>query len=145
MRHVAAPRSLGGLVEWSDASPALVGGRCTACGTHAFPVPTACARCGAATVEPVTLPAKGTVWTWTVQRLPPKPPFRAPEPFEPFAIGYVDLGPVLVEARLDGKAPDAWRIGDPVELAVAPLPGEDADDGDARWSFTFRPPSGATT
>ena len=144
MGDVLAMPSLGGLVEWTDGRPALVGGRCTSCGTHAFPAPSACARCGGGAVEPVALPSSGTVWTWTVQRLPPKPPFRGPDPFEPFAVGYVDLGPVKVEARLDGKAPDAWTIGDRVELAVGPLPGEDADDADARWTFAFRPHAGAT-
>jgi len=85
------------------------------------------------------LPARGTVWTWTAQRFPVKPPFRAPEPFEPFALGYVDLGVVRVEARLVGRAVDGWSIGDEVELGVELLPGEDPDDPTARWSFVFRP------
>jgi uncharacterized OB-fold protein len=78
------------------------------------------------------------VWTWTVQRFPVKAPFRAPEPFEPFALGYVDLGPVRVEARLGGRPVDGWAIGDEVELAVEPLPGESRDAADARWSFVFK-------
>jgi uncharacterized OB-fold protein len=87
----------------------------------------------------VELPSTGTVWTWTVQRMPPKPPYRGPTPFEPFAVGYVDLGPVLVESRLAGRDVDGWSIGDRVELAFELLPGEDPDDPEARSSFVFRP------
>ena len=122
-----------GLVAFVDGEARLVGVRCTVCATHAFPPQTACPRCGA-TTEPVTLPASGEVWTWTIQHIQPKSPYRGPEPFEPFALGYVDLGVVRVEARLAGRAPDAWRIGDAVRLVAGP-----ADDDGAVWSFEFVP------
>jgi uncharacterized OB-fold protein len=107
--------------------------RCTICATHAFPPQAACPRCGAET-EPVTLPSRGEVWSWTIQHIQPKPPYRGPEPFQPFAVGYVDLGPVRVETRLAGRAPDEWRIGDAVGLVAGPAD----DDGDV-WSFEFEP------
>ena len=66
----------------------------------------------------VALPPSGTVWSWTVQRIRPKPPYRGPEEFEPFAVAYVDVGPVLVESRLAGRPVDDWRIGEPVDLVV---------------------------
>ena len=47
---------------------------------------------------------EGTVWTWTVQRFPPKsPPYEPPpEGFSPFAVGYVELaGGERIEAVLD--------------------------------------------
>jgi uncharacterized OB-fold protein len=78
------------------------------------------------------------VWTCTVQRHAPKPPYRAPATFTPFALGYVDLGPVKVESRLEGKACDAWRIGDEVELEVGPVPGGDGD----HLTFWFVPRGG---
>ena len=52
------------------------------------------------------------MWTWTVQRFPPKAPYLAPSPYEPFALAYVDLGPVKVEGRLRGKPIDGWKIGE---------------------------------
>jgi len=71
----------------------------------------------------VTLPDRGVVWTWTVQRMAPKPPYRAPTAgFTPFAVGYVDLGDVLVESRLL-VAEDRLRIGLPVRLVSAPPDG----------------------
>ena len=122
-----------GLVAFVDGEARLAGMRCMACATHAFPSQAACPRCGAAT-GPVTLPARGEVWSWTIQHMQPKPPYRGPEPFEPFALGYVDLGLVRVESRLAGRAPDAWRIGDAVRLVAGP-----ADGDGAIWSFEFVP------
>ena len=122
-----------GLVASTGGGSGLVGVRCTVCATHAFPPQAACPRCGAAT-ESITLPARGEVWSWTIQHIQPKPPYRGPEPFEPFAVGYVDLGPVRVETRLAGRAPDAWRIGDAVQLVAG---ASDADG--AVWSFEFAP------
>ena len=55
------------------------------------------------------------VWTWTTQAYAPKPPFEEPPSgFEPFVVGYVDLGGVLVESRIIG----AVAIGDQVELRL---------------------------
>jgi uncharacterized OB-fold protein len=52
----------------------------------------------------VTLPAEGTLWTWTVQRFAPKsPPYVPPaDGFRPFVLGYVELdGGPRVAAVLD--------------------------------------------
>lgn len=114
-----------GLTIEADGRHRLAGVRCTACGTFGFPAQLACARCGSAT-EVVALPDDGTVWSCTVQRLAPKAPFVSEGEYEPFAVAYVDLGPVKVEARLAGRPADSWQIGDPVHLvvgdAVGPLP-----------------------
>lgn len=119
------------LITTVDGIDHLAGSVCTACGNHAFPVSSACSRCGQAAMEPVALPRRGRVWTWTVQRHQPKLPYRTEGSYEPFALGYVDLGPLKVESPLGGKPCDAWRIGDEVELSVA----EDA----GLTRFTFRP------
>jgi uncharacterized OB-fold protein len=120
-----------GLTVEVDGRQRLLGARCTVCGTHVFPVQQACARCGSST-EPAALPAEGTLWSWTVQRLAPKPPFVAAGEFEPFAVGYVDLGALKIETRLAGRAADAWRIGDAVRLTCG-----EPDDHGAVWSFWF--------
>ncbi len=106
------------LLTLVDGAPRLIGARCPSCAKHVFPAQAACARCGA-TTESAVLPAEGTVWSWTVQRLAPKPPFTVDGEFEPFAVAYVDLGLLKVESRLAGRAPAEWRIGDRVRLAVA--------------------------
>jgi uncharacterized OB-fold protein len=69
-------------------------------------------------MAPHALPDSGTVWTWTVQGFAPKPPYVPPaDGFQPFPVGYVDLGDVLVEAHLQGDAA-TLRIGQPVRLVL---------------------------
>jgi uncharacterized OB-fold protein len=88
----------------------LAGSTCTLCGTTAFPVQTDCPRCARRTMEDTELPATGSLWTWTIQAFEPKPPYVASvDGFVPFPVGYVDLGPVIVEARL---------AADPADLVV---------------------------
>jgi uncharacterized OB-fold protein len=137
MSAPAGSSRLDGLLTEVDGQPHLAGSHCETCGTDTFPVQASCPRCGSEAVGPVTLPTTGTVWTWTVQRFAPKPPFQAPKVFEPFAVAYVDLGTVRVEGRLDGKAADAWKIGDAVRLVVGPLDASDPA-GEAYW---FEPTS----
>ena len=100
-----------------DGRPHLVGAACGGCGTHTFPAQASCPRCGADTTTTV-LPTEGTVWSWTVQRIAVKAPYAGPQPFEPFALGYVDLGHVKVETPLFGHPVDGWKIGETVTLVA---------------------------
>ncbi len=120
-----------------DGEARLLGAKC-ACGTHTFPVQLRCPRCGNE-MTPTPLPARGVLWTWTVQRIAPKPPYRGPVPFEPFAVGYVDLGVVKVESTLRGRPADRWSIGEPVRLVVG-----NADETGAIRSFSFEPAEAAS-
>jgi uncharacterized OB-fold protein len=79
----------------------------------------------------VELPTHGTVWSWTVQRIAVKPPYTGPQPFEPFAVGYVDLGSLKVESPLFGHDLAAWTIGEPVQLCTGP--------GHSHLQFWFQP------
>lgn len=94
----------------------LRGSSCASCGAHVFPAMTSCPMCTGIDVAEVALPAEGRVWSWTTQHFEPKPPFRT-DSFTPFSIGYVDLGPVIVEGWLVGRT--EWSIGDPVRLVLA--------------------------
>lgn len=119
--------------------PRLAGSRCPECGTTVFPRRPGCPRCGGGTGD-VTLPDHGTVWTWTIQCFPPKPPYRAPATgFAPYAVGYVDLGAVLVESRL-AVPHERLRIGLPVRLALVPA-WQDEDDAETlTYAFTEAAP-----
>ncbi|MFI7504913.1 Zn-ribbon domain-containing OB-fold protein [Streptomyces sp. NPDC049687] len=124
------------LFEGAD-PPRLVGARCTGCGTVVFPRQEACPRCSDGTMATHPLPVSGRVWSWTVQAFPPKPPYRPPAGgHQPYLVGYVDLGEVLVEARLTASRPDI-RIGLPVRLAT--VPAFQDEDGTEVLTFAFGP------
>ena len=116
--------------------PTLAGARCTACGTVVFPAQDGCPRCSHRPLEPHRLAATGVVWTWTRQQFPPKPPFRCDGgAWSPLAIGYVDLGDVLVESWLL-PADRPWAIGDPVRLTTVPAWSDELGDV---HTFAFEP------
>jgi uncharacterized OB-fold protein len=120
--------------------PRLVGSRCTACGEVAFPRQPSCPSCAGADTEEILLGARGTLWTWTIQRFPPPtPPYAcARDAFQPFGVGYVELPEgVRVEARLTENDPAKLRIGMPMELVLETV--ADDDEGREVVSFAFRP------
>ncbi|QMW21931.1 Zn-ribbon domain-containing OB-fold protein [Sandaracinobacteroides saxicola] len=106
----------------------LIGGRNRESGRIVFPCPADSER-----YEAVTLPSRGTIWSWTVQRFPPKsPPYAADVPFAPFALAYVELpGAVIVETRLEGFAFDELKVGLPCAFRTVDFGG--------RTAFAFGP------
>ena len=117
---------------------ALVGARNTRTGQIFFPLPLNPAD----HIEPIALASRGTVWTYTVQRFPPKTPYAGPadpENFQPYVVAYVDLpGHAMVEARLTGVEPEDVEIGMEVELTAIPLdPRAPADE--QRLIHAFQP------
>jgi uncharacterized OB-fold protein len=129
------------LFDWPATNPALKASRCRECGEHAFPAMSSCRHCGGTEVEPVLLPHRGTLWTWTVQRFLPKAPYRSSQTeatFEPFALGYVELpGTLRIETRLLENDPRKLTIGAPVELEFYTQFVE--PDGTEVVSYAFRP------
>jgi len=118
-----------------DAPLHLMGGRHRQTGRVTFPYP---GDGPGAEFDPVALPTRGTVWSYTIQRFRPKtPPYAWPEAFEPWALAYVELpGAVIVEARLVGVDLDAIRIGMAVELTRVAL---DPAAQDPFWLPAFCP------
>lgn len=110
----------------------LAGSRCAACTTVQFPPARQCAHCAGEELAVIELPRAGRIWTWTVQRFAPKAPYVPPlTGFVPYAVGYVDLGEVLVETLL---VVNDWEpsIGDEVHLVRSPAP-------DDRFTYAFAP------
>ncbi|MEZ5136297.1 MAG: zinc ribbon domain-containing protein [Acidimicrobiales bacterium] len=74
--------------------PALLGTRCTGCGTYAFPRASAfCANpaCPSTTFDEVELSRTGTVWSFTNSCYEPPPPYISPTgEFEPYTLAAVE-------------------------------------------------------
>jgi uncharacterized OB-fold protein len=129
-----------GLFAERGDGPRLIGSRCRDCGVVAFPAQTSCARCTSTDVEQHLLRRRGELWTWTVQRFRPKPPYTGPEEFDPYGVGYVELaGECRIEAILTESDPEALRIGMEMELTLIPVRGP---DGDEVKTFAFAPAGG---
>jgi uncharacterized OB-fold protein len=131
-----------GLFTWPAAEPQLIGSRCDDCGARTFPAQPYCPRCASTSMSEVLLPRTGTLWTWTIQGFRPKsPPYKGADTadtFEPFGVGYVDLGgELLVEARLTENESERLDIGAELELVLIPLYRD--DDGTEVLTFAFRP------
>ncbi|QSE85910.1 Zn-ribbon domain-containing OB-fold protein [Rhodococcus koreensis] len=122
-----------------DRGVVLLGGRCGDCGTVTFPLQDTCPRCSASSMVSVELPSAGTLWSYTVQSFRPKRPFLGPDDFVPFGVGYIDLGPVIVETRLTINDPDQLEIGDPMTLTTM-VNHRDAD-GSEVLTYAFGPSS----
>ena len=119
-----------------ETAPALrlSGGRERSGGRVVFPAPADHDR-----FEQIELPDHGTLWSYTVQRFAPKsPPYDGPEPFAPFAVGYVELpGACIVESRLKCGSFDELRLGMPMQLTTDCLRTD--PDGTQVLIYAFRP------
>jgi uncharacterized protein len=74
--------------------PHLIGAQCTGCATYIFPPPASnCPNpdCSVDELVQVPLSRRGRVWSYTENRYAPPPPFKAPEPYEPYALAAVEL------------------------------------------------------
>jgi uncharacterized OB-fold protein len=111
-----------------EAGAALLGSRCTACGTVSFPKAAfACPnpRCASTDLEEHRLAPTGTVWSYTDLRYQPPAPFVATtDPYEPYVLAAVELdadGIVVLGQMVAGTALTDLHVGARVELVIDTL------------------------
>jgi uncharacterized OB-fold protein len=115
----------------------LIGSKCTSCGTYYFPQSPSCSNpdCDEKKVEPAFLSPKGKLYSYTIQYYTPPPPFKFEEPFEPYAIGLVELPEkIRVLGILAEKDFEKLKVGMDLELEFAKLYEEDGVDH-ITWNF----------
>ena len=115
--------------------PALIGNRCTTCGTVFFPKASNYCRnpdCDSDSFEDAELSRFGTVWSYTdAQYQPPSPYIPRTDPYVPFAIAAVELQAeqmVILGQIADGYGIADLDVGMKVELVVEPLYSDDERD-----------------
>ncbi|TAJ74364.1 MAG: OB-fold domain-containing protein [Phenylobacterium sp.] len=127
-----------GLVSGLGDDARLLGGRRRADGKVVFPLPLGA---GAEAYDAIELPREGTLWSYTVQRFRPKPPYAGPgddRSFTPYAVGYVALpDAIIVETRIETDAIDRLRIGMPMTFTLQTF-RTDADGAEV-LTYAFRP------
>jgi uncharacterized OB-fold protein len=112
----------------SDPEPALLGTRCTECGTVFFPRAEGFCRnpaCRGRELVETRLSRFGTVWSYTDARYQPPPPYIATtDPYEPFTLAAVELRDealVVMGQLAEGYGIDDVEVGTTVELVIEPL------------------------
>jgi uncharacterized OB-fold protein len=114
--------------------PALLGTRCTTCGTVFFPRAEGFCRnpaCAGEEFEELPLSRRGRVWSYTdAQYQPPAPYLPATDPYRPFAIAAVELpeGLVVLGQVADGYGVSDLSVGAEVELVVETLYTDDSGE-----------------
>jgi|ERR1700733_1180571 len=131
-----------------ERTPALLGSRCSACGTIAFPKESFFCRnphCQSHDFEEVELSRTGRIWSYTDARYqPPAPYVTTNDPYEPFALVAVELARekmVVMGQVVPGISVDDLRIGTDVEVVLDTL-YEDDEHEYIVWKW--RPVSAAT-
>lgn len=126
--------------------PALIGSRCGACGTYAFPGEAIYCRnpaCDSTAFEEVELSRSGRIWSYTNACYQPPAPYVAAEPFVPFCIAAIELAKeqmVVMGQMAGGVKVEDLAVGDEVELVLDVL-YEDSDNEYLVWKW--RPTAGS--
>ena len=128
-------------------APALLGTRCTECGSTFFP-PMDQSGAGARCRNPVCqgqelstveLSRRGRVWSYTDARYqPPAPYIPQTDPYQPFALAAVELpeGIVVLGQVADGYGTADLTVGSAVEMVVETLY---VDEQGERTIWRWRP------
>jgi len=106
------------LTNHEETEGILLGVRCRDCGTYAFGPATFCQACTSANLEPAELGKQGTLYSYTVVRVPPQ---GWPGPV-PYILGQVELpeGPHVLAEVIECPETEL-KIGMGVELALRPV------------------------
>lgn len=112
--------------------PALLGNRCTSCGTYFFPKAGLFCRnpaCAGTEFDDVELSRRGRIWSYTDACYQPPAPYIVPgAEHEPFAIAAVELsaeGLVVLGQVVPGVGVGDIKVGDEVELVTDTLYSDD--------------------
>jgi uncharacterized OB-fold protein len=123
-----------------ERAPRLLGSRCKACDTYAFPKETYFCRnprCASSELEEVPLSSQGRLWSFTNNCYAPPPPYVAADPFVPYAIAAVELERehmVVLGQVESGTDVAQLEVGMPMELCVGKL-YEDAEHEFVTWKW----------
>ncbi|MFT4517856.1 MAG: putative OB-fold protein [Halioglobus sp.] len=116
-----------------DDKPHLIGTQCAGCGTYFFPKQNHFCKnpaCESTDFNEVELSRTGRVWSYTNACYKPPEPFKAKEPFEPYAIAAVELDEekmVILGQVIEGVSVEDLKVGMVMELVLEPLHETDED------------------
>ncbi len=128
-----------GLFAETANGPRLLGSTCASCDTPYFPKAAIChnPNCTDSKLQDAEFGPHGKLWSFTVQVYPPPPPAKYDEPFEPYALGLVDMTEGLrVLAKVSTDDLTSVKVGADVELVIEKLYTN--PEGNEVTTFKFR-------
>ena len=138
--HKKTVASIEGWFTMDEASPRLLGTRCTKCGTYFFPREQTFCRnpgCTSTEFEEVTLSDRGKLWSFTNNCYQPPAPYVSPDPFEPYSVAAVELANekmVVLGQVAKGFGVADLKAGIEMKLVLETL-YEDADNRYVVWKW----------
>ena len=116
----------------------LMGTRCRDCGEVLLGEAIACQLCQSQNVESISLSRTGKLYSYTINWNRPPGDYKGPEPFQPFAVGLVELpeGIRIVSVLTDCDF-DKLKVGMNLELSVEELYKD--EEGNTVVTYKFRP------
>lgn len=116
----------------------LMGSSCLSCGEVYFGKAVACQQCQAEDMDDITLSRQGTLYSYTIARNKPPGDYKGPEPFEPFAIGLVELPEgIRILAPLKEVNFNEIKIGMELELSLEEFYTD--EEGRCVIAYGFKP------
>ncbi|MFQ5415540.1 MAG: Zn-ribbon domain-containing OB-fold protein [Myxococcota bacterium] len=129
-----------GLFSEGDEGTRLLGSKCRGCGASYFPRDSVChnPECDDPFTQEVCFGPTGKIWSCAVQNYQPPAPVVSEEPYQPYAVGMIDLDDGLrVMGRIDVQDPMSVVVGGAVTLVTGRI-GADAEGNDV-ITWMFRP------
>ncbi|MBM3154202.1 MAG: DNA-binding protein [Chloroflexi bacterium] len=118
--------------------PSLLGSRCRSCGETYFIIRNRCEQCQSEDLEHIELSRRGKLHSYSIMYYPAPPPYKPPDPFVPYGLGWIELPEGLaVLSHLTENNPEKLRVGMEMELIVEKL--EEDEMGNEVMYYKFRP------
>ncbi len=119
----------------------LMGTRCCDCGEVLLGKAVACEQCQSENLESITLSKTGKLYSYTINWNKPPGDYKGPEPFQPFAVGLVELPEgIRVLSVLTDCDFDKLRANMDLELSIEELYKD--EEGNTVVTYKFRPQEG---
>ena len=144
MSSESIPVAEGVFREGAD-GPRLIGSRCPACGSLAFPQADYCHNpgCGERAQEALLGPT-GVIWSYTVLHYPPPEAFQVAD--VPYAVAQVDLDEGIRVSGMVSAAGDldSIEVGMPVDLVIERVRTNQAGQDVLTWKFAINDRGGSS-
>jgi uncharacterized protein len=125
-------------IEGWFSDTALLGSKCTACGSYFFPPEGAFCRnpaCGSADLEQTELSTRGKVWSFSINHYDAPAPFMGKAPYAVVAVELAAEQMVILGQLADGIDPNTLKIGDEVEVVIEGLFTDDDGNEHLVWKW----------